>query len=66
MNYINNMISFIIFCFFVSANMMPCRCEYRRILEYWSSKIIQNKTREELIMELEPKLQNDEKGNGNE
>ncbi|VDI47738.1 Hypothetical predicted protein [Mytilus galloprovincialis] len=43
---------------FVNAtNMMPCRCEYRRTLEYWSSKIIQNKTREELIMELEPKLQ---------
>ncbi|CAC5392600.1 unnamed protein product [Mytilus coruscus] len=43
---------------FVNAtNMRPCRCEYRRTLEYWSSKIIQNRTREELMKELEPKLQ---------
>ncbi|CAC5355687.1 unnamed protein product [Mytilus coruscus] len=35
---------------FVNAkNMCPCRCEYRRKLEHWGSKIIPNLTREELV-----------------
>ncbi|XP_071123977.1 uncharacterized protein [Mytilus edulis] len=38
--------------------MVPCRCEYRRKLEHWGSKIIPNLTREELLKELESELQN--------
>ncbi|VDI57233.1 Hypothetical predicted protein [Mytilus galloprovincialis] len=43
---------------FVNAtHMHPCRCEYRRKLEYWGSKLIPNKTREVLLKELESELQ---------
>ncbi|XP_052076832.1 uncharacterized protein LOC127714840 isoform X3 [Mytilus californianus] len=37
-----------------STEMCPCRCEYRRKLEYWESKLPQNQTIEELKKELEP------------
>ncbi|XP_063417660.1 uncharacterized protein LOC134700230 [Mytilus trossulus] len=44
---------------FVNATTMcPCRCEYRRKLEHWGSKIVTNKTQEELLKELESELQN--------
>ncbi|VDI43138.1 Hypothetical predicted protein [Mytilus galloprovincialis] len=36
--------------------MQPCRCEYRRRLEHWGSKLIANKTRQELLIELESEL----------
>ncbi|XP_071126492.1 uncharacterized protein [Mytilus edulis] len=43
---------------FVDAtNMCPCRCDYRRKLEHWGSKIVPNLTREELVIELESELQ---------
>ncbi|VDI57232.1 Hypothetical predicted protein [Mytilus galloprovincialis] len=38
------------------AHMQPCRCEYRRRLEHWGSKLIANKTRQELLKELESEL----------
>ncbi|CAG2186221.1 unnamed protein product [Mytilus edulis] len=42
-----------------ATNMCPCRCEYRRKLEHWGSKIVPNRTREELLLkELESELQN--------
>ncbi|VDI37988.1 Hypothetical predicted protein [Mytilus galloprovincialis] len=41
-----------------ATNMCPCRCEYRRKLEHWGSKIVPNRTREELLKELESELQN--------
>ncbi|VDI56554.1 Hypothetical predicted protein [Mytilus galloprovincialis] len=37
-----------------STEMCPCRCEYRRKLEYWGSKLQQNLTIEELRKELQP------------
>ncbi|CAG2227456.1 unnamed protein product [Mytilus edulis] len=37
-----------------STEMCPCRCDYRRKLEYWESKIPRNQTIEELKKELEP------------
>ncbi|XP_052076829.1 uncharacterized protein LOC127714838 isoform X1 [Mytilus californianus] len=37
-----------------STEICPCRCEYRRKLEYWVSKLPQNQTIEELKKELEP------------
>ncbi|CAC5357221.1 unnamed protein product [Mytilus coruscus] len=37
-----------------STEMCPCRCDYRRKLEYWESKLPQNQTIEELKKELEP------------
>ncbi|XP_071126475.1 uncharacterized protein [Mytilus edulis] len=40
-----------------ATNMCPCRCEYRRKLEHWGSKIIPNLTREELLKELESEVQ---------
>ncbi|CAG2247876.1 unnamed protein product [Mytilus edulis] len=39
-----------------ATNMCPCRCEYRRKLEHWGSKIIPNLTREELLKELNQKM----------
>ncbi|CAC5357227.1 unnamed protein product [Mytilus coruscus] len=43
---------------FVNAtNMHPCRCAYKRKLEHWGSKLIQNRTRRELLKELESELQ---------
>ncbi|CAC5358278.1 unnamed protein product [Mytilus coruscus] len=39
------------------SNMHPCRCEYRRRLEHWGSKLIPNKSRQELLKELESELQ---------
>ncbi|CAG2247874.1 unnamed protein product [Mytilus edulis] len=43
--------------FINATNMCPCTCEYRRKLEYWGSKIIPNRTKEELLKELESELQ---------
>ncbi|CAC5385072.1 unnamed protein product [Mytilus coruscus] len=40
-----------------TTNMHPCRCEYRRRLEHWGSKLIPNKSRQELLKELESELQ---------
>ncbi|VDI43139.1 Hypothetical predicted protein [Mytilus galloprovincialis] len=39
-----------------ATHMQPCRCEYRRRLEHWGSKLIANKTRQELLIELESEL----------
>ena len=38
----------------LATEMCPCRCDYRRKLEYWESKIPRNQTIEELKKELEP------------
>ncbi|CAG2235686.1 unnamed protein product [Mytilus edulis] len=40
-----------------AANMHPCRCEFRRKLEHWGSKLSPNTTRQELLKELESELQ---------
>ncbi|CAC5385079.1 unnamed protein product [Mytilus coruscus] len=37
-----------------STAMCPCRCAYRRKLEYWASKIAPNKTLNELLQDLQP------------
>ncbi|XP_063417615.1 uncharacterized protein LOC134700180 [Mytilus trossulus] len=47
--------------FINATNMCPCGCKYRRKLEHWGSKIVQNKTREELLKGLESELQNIQK-----
>ncbi|CAC5357218.1 unnamed protein product [Mytilus coruscus] len=41
-------------CQLKATEMCPCRCDYRRKLEYWESKISQNQTIEDLKKELEP------------
>ncbi|CAC5357220.1 unnamed protein product [Mytilus coruscus] len=41
-------------CQLKATEMCPCRCDYRRKLEYWESKLPQNQTIEELKKELEP------------
>ncbi|XP_071128148.1 uncharacterized protein [Mytilus edulis] len=37
-----------------STQMCPCRCDYRRKLEYWESTIQRNQTKRDLFKELEP------------
>ncbi|XP_063416124.1 uncharacterized protein LOC134697767 [Mytilus trossulus] len=37
-----------------TTKMCPCRCDYRRNLEYWESKLPRHQTLEELRKELEP------------
>ncbi|XP_063417659.1 uncharacterized protein LOC134700228 [Mytilus trossulus] len=37
-----------------TTEMCPCRCDYRRKLEYWESKLPRHQTLQELRKELEP------------
>ena len=51
------LISFLILSFYLDSRLCPCNCEYRDKLIYWGSQIITNKTYEELMEELKPKIQ---------